>query len=368
MGFTLYGAFAALALALTLSATYGAGRKQGLDYGSFIRFAVLAVPLALLGSRLMYCLTSLTYYTETVGHPELLLSLHDGGYAMTGAMLGVITAALIAAKWCGVSGWKMLDWVAIGMPAGIFVARLAEPFAGMGWGYPYYSPLFYFLDGLTENMGDFAQTHPVFAYEAIAALAIAIALLCLRGKGSIGDLFLAFLLLYGCSQTVLESLLNGGHMKVIHFVKVQQVAAMAMALIPLIVWSLRAGKNGCGKRVLASWLLAVVCLLSGVVQEFSVEGADNPYFSVVTVGYIVAGLLAVVTVVWCVLWRRDGLKRILPVAIVAAIAIAAAIIDRTLDVGDHYRLVLWGIMACDMFLLGLTGFALRSAGQTIINE
>ena len=368
MAFTLYGAFAALALALTLSATYGAGRKQGLDYGSFIRFAVLAAPLALLCSRLAYCLTSLPYYTETIGHPELILALRDGGYSMAGALAGVVVAAVIAAKWRGLPWQSLLDWVAVGLPAGIFVARLAEPFADMGWGYPYYSPLFTFLDGLTENMGDFAYTHPVFAYEAIAALAIAVALLCLCGKGRPGDTFLSFLLLYGCSQTVLESMLNGGHMKVIHFVKVQQVAAMVMLLIPLIVWSRRAAKNGHGKRVLASWLLAAVCILSGVVQEFSVEGADNPYFNVVVVGYIMAALTACATVFWCVSWRRDGLKRILPPAIVAAIAIAAAVIDRTLDVGDHYRLVLWGIMACDMLLLGWTGFSLRRASQTTINE
>lgn len=368
MGFTLYGAFAALALALTLSATYGAGRKQGLDYGSFIRFAALAAPLALIVSRLVYCLTSLPYYIETIGHPELIFALRDGGYSMTGAMLGVIAAALIAAKWRSVPDKVMLDWVAVGMPAGIFVARLAEPFAGMGWGYPYYSPLFAFLDGLTENMGDFAYTHPVFAYEAIAAAVIVIMLLVIRGKAAAGDTFLSFLLLYGCSQTVLESLLNGGHMKVIHFVKVQQVAAMVMTLIPLIVWSLRAAKNGHGRRMLASWLLAVVCILSGVVQEFSVEGADNPYFNVVIVGYVMAALLLCAVVFWCLAWHGDGLKRFLPPAIVAAIAIAAAIIDRVTDVGDNYRLVLWGIMACDMFLLGWAGFSLRQAAQTTIKE
>ena len=368
MGFTLYGAFAALALALTLSATYGTGRRQGLDYGSFIRFALLASQLALICSRLIYCLTSLPYYTETIGHPELILALRDGGYAMLGAMLGVILAAVITAKWRALPWRIMLDWVAVGMPAGLCIARLAEPFAGMGWGYPYYSPLFSFLDGLTENMGDYAYTHPVFAYEAIAAAAILIALLIIRRKANAGDTFLSFLLLYGCSQTVMESLLNGGHMKVIHFVKVQQVAAMVMILIPLIVWSLRAARNGHGKRIAACWALTVVCILSGVVQEFSVEGADNPYFNVVTVGYIMAALLACAAAVWCILWRGDGLKRILPPAIVAIIAIAAAIIDRTLDVGDHYRLILWGIMACDMLLLGFTGFSLRAAAQTTTNE
>lgn len=360
MGFTHYGILAALAFAVLLGAAYLAGRKNGLDYGSFVRFSVLAVPLALVCSRLVYCLTSLPYYTETIGHPELILAVTDGGYSMLGAMLGVIAAALITAKMRGVPQHSFLDWVAFGLPAALIVERLAEPLCGMGWGYPYYSPLFSFLDGLTENMGDFAFTHPVFAYEAVTAAAILIALLLIRRRARPGDTFLSFLLLYGCTQTVLESMLNGGHMKVIHFVKINQVGALVMTVIPMVIWSIRARKAGNGKRVLTSWLLAVVCILSGVVQEFSVEGADNPYFNVVIVGYIMAGLLAGAIIPWCTMWRKDGLRRILPPAIASSIAIAAAIIDRTLDVGDHYRLVLWGIMACDLFLLGWTGMSLRS--------
>lgn len=368
MGFSLYGVLAALALAAALITAFLAGRKKGFDHGSFIRFAFLAVPLTLLGSRLVYCLSSLAYYMETVGHPELMLMLRDGGYSMLGAMLGVIAAAWLAARWRGIPRKIMLDWVALGMPCALIIARLAEPLCGMGWGYPYYSPVFSFLDVLTAELGDFSGCHPVFAYEAIAAAGILAALLIIRRHARPGDVLLTFLLLYGCSQTVLESMLNGGHMKVIHFVKINQVAAMVMTLIPLIVWSRRAAKNGHGKRVQASWLLTVVCILSSVVQEFSVEGADNPYFSVAVVGYIMAGLLACTIGPWCGMWHKDGLARILPPAIVAMIAIAAAIVDRTIDVGDHYRLVLWGIMTCNMFLLGWTGFSLRYAAQTTIKE
>lgn len=364
MGFTLYGILAALAMTALLAATYLAGRKSGLDYGSLIRFAVLAIPLALIGSRLVYCLASLPYYTETIGRPELIFVLPDGGYSMLGAMLGVIVAALITAKWRRLFSCDLLDCIALGMPTALLIERLAEPLAGMGWGYSYYSPVFSFLDSLTESMGDFAYTHPVFAYEAIAAAAILAALLVIRRKAHPGDTFLSFLLLYGCTQTVLESMLNGSHMKVIHFVKINQVGALALAVIPMVIWSQRARWARNGKRVLTAWLLAAVCILSGVVQEFSVEGADNPYFSVVIVGYVMAGLLGCTIVPWCLAWRRDGLKRILPPAIVAIIAIVAAIIDRTMDVGDHYRLVLWGIMACDLFLLGWTGMALHAEAHT----
>ncbi|MBQ2954498.1 MAG: prolipoprotein diacylglyceryl transferase [Clostridia bacterium] len=361
MGFTLYGALAALALAAMLAVTFLAGRKNGVDYGCVIRFAVLAVPLALIFSRLTYCLTSLSYYTETIGHPELLLQLRDGGYSMTGAMLGVIIASMLAGKWCRRPCGAMLDAAAIGMSAALIIARLAEPLADMGWGYPYYSPLFCFLDGLTENMGDFAFTHPVFAYEATVAAAILVSLLIIRRQVGQGYTFLAFLLLYGCSQTVMESLLNGGHMKVIHFVKVNQIAALVMLLIPLVVWSIRLARIPHFRRcVFADWALAIVCILSAVVQEFSVEGADNPYFSVVLVGAVMAGLLGLTTLLRSLAWKRYGFRRLLPVIIPAVIAIAAAVVDRVTDVGDHYRLVLWGIMACDMAILAAIGLRQRA--------
>lgn len=367
MGFTLYGVLAALAMAALLAVTGLAGRKRSVGYGSVVRFAVLAVPLAFLCSRLVYGVSSLDYYLNT-GHLGLLLQVRDGGYSMLGAILGVLLAACVTERWQKLPAGTLLDAAALGMPAALLIARLAEPLCGMGWGYPYYSPLFYFLDGLTENLGDFAYTHPVFAYEAIAAAALSIALPVIARKARRGDTLLSFLLVYGCTQTVMESMLNGGHMKVIHFVKINQVAAMVMALIPLIVWSRRLAKaqSGSGLRIAAAWVLAVVCILSGVVQEFSVEGQDNPYFSVVIVGAVIAGLLAAAAAFWCVAWRGDGLKRILPVAIVSLIAISAAIIDRVTDVGDHYRLVLWGIMAADMVLLGLAGFALRKAADTAL--
>lgn len=362
MPFTAYGFIAAVALALLLVVTRLCCRKAA-DLSAFLRFTVLAVPLALVCSRLVYVLSSLSYYTETVGHPELIFALRDGGYSMLGAIIGVLLAACIAEKWSRLPAFTLLDAAAVGIPAALVIARMAEPICGMGWGYPYYSPLFYFLDELTQDMGDFAQTHPVFAYEALTALVILAVLILLRRTetGRIpGDSLLTFLLLYGTSQAVWESMLNGGHMKVIHFVKINQVAALIMALIPLIVWSVSlAGIPHYRRNVAAGWALTVVCILSAVVQEFSVEGADNPYFSVVLVGGVAAGLLALTALLWCLAWKRSGVLRLLPVILCAAIAVIAAVIDRATDVGDHYRLVLWGIMACDMAIVAANGLRQR---------
>ncbi|MBR3763720.1 MAG: prolipoprotein diacylglyceryl transferase [Clostridia bacterium] len=363
MSFTIYGLMAGIALAV-LFIVARLFCLKAVNAGQFLRFTVLAVSLALVGSRLVYVLSSISYYTETIGHPEMIFALRDGGYSMMGAMAGVLLAAFIAEKWGHLPTFTLLDAVVPGMAMALILARPAEPFTDMGWGYPYYSPLFFFLDSWTESMGDFAQTHPVFFYEALTALVILAVLLLLRrteaGKLP-GDSLLTFLLLYGATQALWESMLNGGHMVVIHFVKINQIAALVMLLIPLAVWSVRLARMPHYRRCIsADWALAVVCILSAVVQEFSVEGADNPYFSVVLVGGIMAGLLGLTTLLRSLAWKRSGFVALLPVIIPAVIAIAAAVIDRATDVGDHYRLVLWGIMACDMAILVAIGLRQRA--------
>ena len=204
--FTLYGALAALSMLALLAVAFFALKKNGAGYDAFIRLAVLAVPLAFLGSRIAFCLSNLSYYLETISMPEMMLHVWDGGASMTGAMAGVILAAVIAAKWCKQPVGVMLDSVAFGMPAALIIERLAEPLCEMGWGKYFQSSAFDFMYDLAQGM------HPVFAYEAIIAGIIfaAMALYFRKHDRIPGDAMGFFLLLYGCSQTVLESLRNDG--------------------------------------------------------------------------------------------------------------------------------------------------------------
>ena len=96
--FTLYGALAALSMAALLAVSFLTLRKKGAGYEAFIRFSVLAIPFAFLGSRITFCLSNLSYYLETIGDPLLMLKVWEGGASMTGAMAGVILAAALAAK------------------------------------------------------------------------------------------------------------------------------------------------------------------------------------------------------------------------------------------------------------------------------
>ena len=352
--FTLYGALAALSLAALLAIACAVLMKKGAGYGAFIRFAVLAIPFALVGSRIAFCLTNLSYYLETISMPEMMLHLTDGGASMTGAMAGILLAALIAAKWCRLPAGTMLDAAAIGMPAALVIERLAEPLHEIGWGKYYFSTVFDGITDLTEGM------HPVFIYEAVIALCIGLAMcLYFRNRKAVpGDAMGFFLALYGCTQTLLESLRNDGHMKIIHFVRVNQVAAIVIAAAVLILWSLRCRKQGGKREALVSWLLAVISIGFGVVQEFAADGEENPYFSLTLVSGLLAALLLIGAICWFLVWRKES-RSALAVPATALLAAVLLVIERTVDTGYHRLFFVYGIMAVNLYIIGHMAFALR---------
>jgi hypothetical protein len=206
--------------------------------------------------------------------------------------------------------------------------------------------------------------HPVFAYEAIVAVIIGVSMLLYfrKHKAQHGDALGFFLVLYGCCQTVLESLRNDGHMKVIHFVRINQVAAIVMAVTVLIVWSLRCFKRVGRKEALVSWLTAVVCIGFGVVQEFAADGDENPYFSLTLVSGLLAAALVITCVCWFFTWKKHGKSA----AVIPCVAVATALlllIERTIDTGDHRLFFVYGIMAANLYIIGHMAFALRKAAE-----
>ena len=356
--FTLYGALAALSMAALLTVSGIVLRIKGAGYSVFTRLAVLAIPFAFLGSRVAFCLSNTAYYLETIGDPALMLSVLDGGASMTGAMAGVILAAAIAAKWSRQPVGLLMDAAAFGMPAALIIERLAEPLCETGWGKYFQSPVFSFMADLTQDM------HPVFAYEAIIAAIIGIVMIVYfsKHKAANGDALGFFLVLYGCCQTVLESLRNDGHMKVIHFVRINQVAGIAMAAIVLIVWSIRCFRRGGKREAIISWLLTAVCIGFGVVQEFAADGDENPYFSLTLVSGLLAAALVIVCVAWFFTWKKHG-KSAAAIPCVAVATALALLIERTIDTGDHRLFFVYGIMAANLYIIGHMAFALRKAAE-----
>lgn len=285
---TGFGLGMAGALLVALAVELAWCRARGVAYGAFIRFAALSVPLTLLCSRLLFVLAESTYYLTTLSNPALALRFWDGGYSLVGALLGMLLAAWAAEKLLRIPRRLLVDGLALALPAGILVERLCETGTGMGMGRAIATPGLMFLG--VEDVFTGEWVHPVYLYEAALAGVIGLGLLAwaLRRRGNTGapgDLCGVFLLLFGCTQMVMECLRNDLHM-VVHFVPVQQVAELLMVLAVLAHWQRRLSRvPGMKKgRTLWVWPVVIVCVGVAVAMEFLVDRGPNKllYYSVMS--------------------------------------------------------------------------------------
>lgn len=284
MPVTAYALCVVIVLALGLLLMVWEQKKHGLRGDTAEIFALLALPLGLVGARLFYCLSRLSFYMEE-GILNVL-RLWDGGYAMWGAALGAVIAAILAAKITRQSAVKVLD--AIAAPAALVIAlgRLAEFFSGEGIGQ--------MID--TEAAAaiflrfPFAVPHPqweepcwaVFMLEALAAFVI-LAVLLAKKPGKEGDKAKLFLILYCSSQSLLESLRGDNFLiwtKV--FIRVSQLTAV-LVLAGLMFRALYRWTKAPAvarmpqKRVITNWVIFLVGVGVNIWMQFAVQkSADMP--------------------------------------------------------------------------------------------
>lgn len=225
-----------------------------------LRWFVWALLLGVLLSRLLYCLVDTAYYNPKWFARLAALRIWDGGMAMTGALLGMILACRIEPE-----GMKLAPTAA---PLFVAGARLSEIFTQVGYG-----PSVFFEGILARQVG-YAVRLNVSLLEALAALVIFCCILLLprwaAGRKlamTDGKRFSAFLILYGISQLLMESLRKDRHM-IWGFTKAQQIMAILMVLFTL--WVIAGGKKD-KKFAFVATLCATVPLVG---LEFALDRVD----------------------------------------------------------------------------------------------
>lgn len=235
----------------------GGGRKDG-PIGVIFRvdaleLALWCFPCGLIGGRLLYCLFRPGYYGFDAGLSAVLCTW-EGGFLLWGAAGGVLGAAAALARRKKTRLLPLLDDLAAPGLLVVALCRLAEGLAGEGLGAWMENPAFARFPIAVQNAyGEWQLA--VFLFEALAALAMMIAVL--RIKGEAGRRIEAALMIYACAQVFFESLRMDGCLR-IGFVRVSQVlsavviltltcasarrrvgtAAACMALIGVIEWAL----------------------------------------------------------------------------------------------------------------------------------
>lgn len=270
---TDYGLHVAFAMMMGLLGCwiYGSCAKRPPVGSQVLRLAVLSIPLCWLCARLVFVLGNCTYYLTTLGNPSLALRFWDGGYAITGGVVGFLLAARLAEKWAHLPAGTLADSGAFGIPLAVMVLRWAEGGTRLGLGRSINYEWLKFL-GVDDGYGNLV--HPVYRYEAIAALVLFIIMLVwivLHPKAKRGDACLVSLGLLGALQVLLESLRNDGHL-VVHFVRIQQVLSLVALVAVFGIFAARRCKAGMKKsQLLLQWLITLACIGVGIWMEFRVD-------------------------------------------------------------------------------------------------
>lgn len=296
------GVIAGMILALAAAKTLRTNRIA-------LQFAILlGIPNGVVLARIMYRLSSSDKF---IGR-STFFALQSGGYALYGAMLGLLIACVLVGQLMknSVSTGALLDACAVGGAAAICIGRLSAFFSlGEDCGQ--------IVDNEKLRFFPYAVFVPqssqwfvaVFVFEAFAAGVICALLLmqCFREeKNGVcthrdGDLCLAFLLYYGCAQALLESFRGDSlYFSFLGLVRVSQAVSAVVVAVVLVLVSVRVVKQGSLAlwKCIAIWVGCLGALAAAFVTELTLSS------SVLVRGYLVmGGCLLLVAVLGTILLR-----------------------------------------------------------------
>lgn len=299
LSLTAYGLMASLAMLLVLLGMAEYARRQGVSGERSLKVMIPALLMGWICGRLLFGLT--TWFSPTNSLPSFgyVFVFWDGGYSLVGVLLGLLLGAWLGSRWAKVSSGVMLDGMALFLPLGIIVMRLAERNTGLGVGLS--------IEKGWPEMGILVSTddglmHAVWAYEIIAAVVtLVFVVLSFRSKGrKAGDAMLTFLLVFSAFQVLLESFRDDDHMRVHMQIHVQQVVCAFLLAPAMIAWARRAIRNNARAKglVILGLLICVACIGGAILAEFGVDRWTNK----VLVYGLMSGCLLCLTAI--TLWFR----------------------------------------------------------------
>lgn len=306
-GIYTYGLFAAMGAALMMLVMYALMEAKKMPKGATALTGVLSIFFGAVCSKLFFALFNLDGLS-ILGklRPDMF---SGGGHSMMGALVGGFAGAALSGLLLKKQTLRCMDIFACAVPAFILFARLGEQFdldGAFGISRPLNHPASVHWPAFLLQQDDYANYLLVYKLEAIAAALILIVLildLLLQKNAKPGNTFILFLLLFGGSQALLESLRQDKHMT-LSFVHLQQIMAIPMVIGGVMMAARRAGKD---KRFL--WKLAgglALATLLGILLEVAIYRPDMVIEMDIYLIYIIFALLMAVLVYLGLRLRKGG--------------------------------------------------------------
>ena len=211
-----------------------------------IDIALWAVPIGILGARLVHVLTHLNDYFGEGRDPLAAFRIWEGGLAIYGALIFGALGAFVGARLSGVNFLAFADAIAPGLLIAQAIGRLGNYFnqelfglpTDLPWGLEISSP----NDAIPIGLPEGTLFHPTFLYEIIWNLLAFGLLLLLEGRLKLrwGQTFGLYLALYSVGRFWIEGI-RIDPSEVFLGMRSNQWSAIAGILVAaaLIYWSRR---------------------------------------------------------------------------------------------------------------------------------
>ena len=215
-----YGIFIALGILAGTSIAFRYTKRNGLSNDTFLDFLLLAIPIAILFTRLYFVIFNWDLYKD---NPLKIFAFRDGGMGVYGGIIAAITTAVIFSKVKKVSLGAIGDTGVVGLIMGQVIGRIGNfinmeafgdytnSFLAMQYKLSNVNSVHVtqkMLDNLVIREGvQYIQVHPTFLYEALWNLGLFIILNIYRKhKKFQGELLVLYCAGYGLGRFWIESL------------------------------------------------------------------------------------------------------------------------------------------------------------------
>ncbi len=197
-----YGVFVAMAFLSAIALALREARREGEDANKILDLSLYILVAAIVGSRILYVLVNWSAFRHD---PFEIVRIWHGGLVFYGGFIGALIAALWYIRRKGLPLLKTADIVAPSIAFGQFVGRIGCFFSGCCYGKTCDLPWAVIFTHAESLAPTGVPLHPTQLYSALNSLLIFLVLVGLkRIKGFEGQIFWAYVLLYGVTRFILE--------------------------------------------------------------------------------------------------------------------------------------------------------------------
>ena len=196
-----YGIIITIGIILAVLYVINRGKYEGVSQDDIIDYSIFVIPIAIIGARLYYVLTSLDQYDSLLE----MFAIWEGGLAIYGAVIGGALTALVVSKIKKIKILKMFDMLVPAVMIGQIIGRWgnfmnAEAHGGV-------TDIFIRMGIRTQYMDAPVYVHPTFLYESLWNLAGFLGLHYLSKKPQYdGQIALSYAAWYGLGRCMIEGL------------------------------------------------------------------------------------------------------------------------------------------------------------------